>query len=99
VVFSGEETRFADCSYTRAAALDVLSSKEVITRMSGSISRKRKRKAIRQQSKEEIRWYTKFFADIIDDMHERELFPNSEYTALTSDQILRLVQGNGLRRK
>lgn len=67
--------------------------------MSGSISRKRKSKAMRQSSKEEIRWYTKFFADIIDDRHERTLFPNSEYTALTSEQILRLVQGEVIRRK
>jgi hypothetical protein len=29
VVLSGERTRFADCSYMRTAALDVLSSKEV----------------------------------------------------------------------
>jgi hypothetical protein len=28
-VLSGERVRFADCSYKRAAALDVLSSKEV----------------------------------------------------------------------
>ncbi|MGY5865134.1 MAG: hypothetical protein RTV41_11080 [Candidatus Thorarchaeota archaeon] len=67
--------------------------------MSGSISQKRKSKTMRQQSKEEIRWYTKFFADIIHDKHERMLFPNSEYTLLTSEQILRLTQSPGIRRK
>ncbi|MBY8998767.1 MAG: hypothetical protein KGD60_13655 [Candidatus Thorarchaeota archaeon] len=67
--------------------------------MSGSISRKRQRKATRQHYKQEIRWYTKFFADIIEDRHERTLFPNSEYTALTSEQILRVVQGQLLRAK
>ncbi|MFW9981023.1 MAG: hypothetical protein ACFFE3_03780 [Candidatus Thorarchaeota archaeon] len=67
--------------------------------MSGSISRKRRRKAMRQRSKEEIRWYTKFFADIIHDKHENLMFPNSEYTTLTSEQIFRLTQGPGIRRK
>ncbi|MFW9808233.1 MAG: hypothetical protein ACFFE6_02525 [Candidatus Thorarchaeota archaeon] len=67
--------------------------------MSGSLSRKRRRKVIRQRSKEEIRWYTKYFADIIHDKHENVMFPDSEYTALTSEQILRLTQGPGLRRK
>ncbi len=98
-VLSGERIRFADCSYTRTAALDVLSLIGGKTRMSGSISRKRKSKATRQHYKQEIRWYTKFFADIIEDHHERTLFPNSEYTALTSEQILRLVQGEVIRRK
>ncbi len=67
--------------------------------MSGSITGKRRRKAIRQRSKEEIRWYTKFFADIIHDKHDTMMFPNSEYTALTSEQILRLTQGPRIRRK
>jgi hypothetical protein len=61
--------------------------------MSGSISRKRKSKTTRQRSKEEVRWYLKFFADIIEDHHERTMFPNSEYTTLTPEQLLRLVQG------
>ncbi len=98
-VLSGERTRFADCSYTRTAALDVLSSLEVIQEMSGSISRKRKSKATRQQYKQEARWYVKFFADIIEDHHERTLFPNSEYTTLTPEQLLRLVQGELMRAK
>ncbi|MHA2080477.1 MAG: hypothetical protein ACW99H_04960 [Candidatus Thorarchaeota archaeon] len=51
--------------------------------MSGSISRKRKSKTMRQSSKEEVRWYIKFFADIIEDHQDRTLFPNSEYTTLT----------------
>ena len=67
--------------------------------MSGSISRKRKNVTMRQRSKEEVRWYTKFFADIIEDHHERTLFPNSEYTTLTPDQLLRLVQGELMRAK
>ena len=65
--------------------------------MSGSISRKRKNVTMRQRSKEEVRWYTKFFADIIEDHHERTLFPNSEYTTLTPEQLLRLVQGELMR--
>ncbi|MFW9793528.1 MAG: hypothetical protein ACFFEE_04440 [Candidatus Thorarchaeota archaeon] len=67
--------------------------------MSGSISRKRRRKAMRQRSKEEIRWYTKYFADIMHDRHDNLMFPNSEYTTLTSEQILRLTQGPTIRRK
>lgn len=68
--------------------------------MSGSISRKRKHKAIRQGSKDEARWYVKFFSDLVHDNHEDDImFPNSEYTALTSDDILRLTQGSGIRRK
>jgi hypothetical protein len=93
VVLSGKRTRFADCSYKRTAALDVFSSLEVIQEMSGSISRKRKQKTIRQRSKEEVRWYLKFFSDIIEDHQERTMFPTSEYTALTPEQLLRLVQG------
>ncbi len=53
---------------------------------------------MKQRSKEEIRWYTKFFADIIEDRHDTVLFPNSEYTTLSSEQILRLIQGPSLRR-
>jgi hypothetical protein len=67
--------------------------------MSGSISRKRKRKTMRQLGKEEIRWYSKFFADIIDDRYENVLFPKSEYITLTSEQIFRLVKGEIIRRK
>jgi len=67
--------------------------------MSGSISRKRKHKALRQNSKDEVRWYIKFFADIIEDHHDRTMFPNSEYTALTPEQLLRLVQGELMRAK
>lgn len=67
--------------------------------MSGSISRKRKHKTFRQRSKEEVRWYIKFFEDIIEDHHERTMFPNSEYTALTPEQLLRLVQGELMRMK
>jgi len=67
--------------------------------MSRNISRKRKNKVMRQSSKEEIRWYTKFFVDIIEDRNERTLFPNSEYMALTSEEIHRLIQGHGVFRK
>ena len=66
--------------------------------MSGSISRKRKSKAMRQRSKEEIKWYIKFFTDIIQDKHENMLFMNSEYNLLTSEQILRLTQGMSIRK-
>ncbi|MGY5879492.1 MAG: hypothetical protein RTV31_04530 [Candidatus Thorarchaeota archaeon] len=66
--------------------------------MSGSYSRKKKRKTMRQRSKEEIRWYMKSFADIIDDKHENMLNSNSEYTLLTSEQLLRLAQGLSIRR-
>ena len=67
--------------------------------MSGSISRKRKWKTTRQRYKQEVQWYTKFFADIIADHHERTMFPNSEYTTLTPEQLLRLVQGELMRAK
>lgn len=67
--------------------------------MSGSISRKRKHKVMRQRSKDEVRWYIKFFADIIEDHHDGTMFPNSEYTTLTPEQLLRLVQGELIRRK
>ncbi|MFW9973880.1 MAG: hypothetical protein ACFFDQ_01255 [Candidatus Thorarchaeota archaeon] len=67
--------------------------------MSGNLSRKRKHKVIRQRSKDEIRWYTKFFADIIQDRYERTMFPDSEYIALTSEEIHRLVTGQQVRRK
>jgi hypothetical protein len=68
-------------------------------RMSGSISQKRRRKAVRQRSKEEVRWYIKFFADMIEEQHENAMFPNSEYTTLTSEQILRIIEGPRLRRQ
>ncbi|MFW9835135.1 MAG: hypothetical protein ACFFEK_14140 [Candidatus Thorarchaeota archaeon] len=67
--------------------------------MSGSISRKRKTKAMRQRSKEEVRWYLKFFADMIQEEHESRMFPNSEYTTLTSEQILRIIEGPSIKRK
>jgi hypothetical protein len=99
VVLSGERTRSADCSYKRTAALDVLFFIGGKTRMSGSISRKRKTKAMRQRSKEEVRWYLKFFADMIKEQHETTIFPNSEYTTLTSEQILRIIEGPSIKRK
>ena len=67
--------------------------------MSGSISQKRRRKTVRQRSKEEIRWYIKYFADMIEEQHESTMFPNSEYTTLTSEQILRIIEGPRIRRK
>ena len=67
--------------------------------MSGSISRKGKHKAIRQRSKEEVRWYIKYFADMIEDQHQNTMFPDSEYTTLTSEQILRIIEGPRIRRK
>ncbi|MFW9788923.1 MAG: hypothetical protein ACFFE2_14360 [Candidatus Thorarchaeota archaeon] len=67
--------------------------------MSGSISRRRKSKAMRQRSKEEIRWYIKYFADMIEDQHKNMQFPDSEYTTLTSEQILRVIEGPYTRRK
>jgi hypothetical protein len=67
--------------------------------MSGSISWKRKQKVIRQRSKEEVRWYIKYFADMIEEQHENTMFPNSEYTTLTSEQILRIIEGPSIRRK
>jgi hypothetical protein len=63
--------------------------------MSGSDSRKRRRKVMRQQRKDEIRWYSKFFVEETID----ELFPHSAYTILTSEQINRLTQGASIRRK
>jgi len=65
--------------------------------MSGSISRKRKHKAIRQRSKEEVRWYIKYFADLIEEQHGNTMFPDSEYTTLTSEQILRIIEGPRIR--
>ena len=67
--------------------------------MSGSISRKRKTVAIRQRSKDEVRWYLKYFADMIQEQHENRMFPTTEYTTLTSEQILRIIEGPSLRRK
>jgi hypothetical protein len=67
--------------------------------MSRSISRKGKQKEVRQRSKEEIRWYIKHFTDLIEEQYENMMFPNSEYTTLTSEQILRIIEGPSLRRK
>ncbi len=67
--------------------------------MSGNLSRKRKRKSVRLQRKEEIRWYTKFFADIIEDRYDQTMFPNSEYITMTSEEIHRLITGQQIRRK
>ena len=67
--------------------------------MSRSISRKGKQKAVRQRSKEEIRWYIKHFADLIEEQYENTMFPNSEYTTLTSEQILRIIEGPSIHRK
>jgi hypothetical protein len=67
-----------------------------ITKMSGSIYRKKRRKVMRQQRKDEIRLYRKFFAE---EEAEDEMFPNSTYAILTSEQINRLTQGFGIRRK
>jgi hypothetical protein len=64
-------------------------------KMSGSISRKKRRKAMRQQRKDEVRWYSKFFAEV----HNDESFPQSAYALLTSEQIIRLTQGPGIHRK
>ncbi|MGD9396604.1 MAG: hypothetical protein PVJ05_09275 [Candidatus Thorarchaeota archaeon] len=66
--------------------------------MSGSISRKRKQKVVRQRGKEEIRWYIKYFADMIEEQHDNTMFPDSEYTTLTSEQILRIIEGPTIRR-
>ena len=66
--------------------------------MSGSISRRRKRKAVRQRSKEEVRWYIKYFADMIEEQYNNTMFPNPEYTTLTSEQILRIIEGPIKRR-
>ena len=63
--------------------------------MSGSISQKRRRKSMRQQNKEEIRWYTKLFVEDIG----AELFPHPGYTTLTSEQVRRLVQSGGVRNR
>ena len=41
----------------------------------------------------------KFFEDIIEDHHDRTMFPLSEYTTLTPEQLLRLVQGEIIRKK
>jgi hypothetical protein len=99
VVLSGERTRFADCSYKRTAALDVLFLIGGKTRMSGSISRKRKTKAMREHSKDEVRWYLKYFAEMIEEQYENSMFPDAEYTTLTSKQILRIIEGPNIRRK
>ncbi|MHA3964619.1 MAG: hypothetical protein AM325_013895 [Candidatus Thorarchaeota archaeon SMTZ1-45] len=67
--------------------------------MSGNLSRKRKHKVMRQRSKDEIRWYTKFFADIIQDRYERTMFLDSEYIAPTSEEIQQMIQNQNIRRK
>ena len=43
---------------------------------------------MRQQNKDEIRSYTKFFAE----EWKNESFPYSDYAILTSDQIHRLIR-------
>jgi len=63
--------------------------------MSASISRKKRRKTIRQQRKDDIKWYTRFYAEDL----ENEQLPHSAYTLLTSQQIIRLTQGVSIRRK
>ncbi len=63
--------------------------------MSGKISRKMKHKTMRQQSKDEIRWYTKFFAEELNN----EPDSISEYALLTSDDIHRLTRGVSIHRK
>jgi len=63
--------------------------------MSGKISRKMKHKTMRQQSKDEIRWYKKFFAEDL----SNEMLPISEYAILTSEAIHRLTEGPSIRRK
>jgi len=63
--------------------------------MSGSISRKKRKKTLRQQRKDDIRWYTRFFAE----EHDNELFPHSAYAVLTPNQIIRLTQSPSIRRK
>ena len=63
--------------------------------MSGKISRKMKHKTMRQHSKDEIRWYRKFFAEEL----RNEVLPISEYAILTSEDIHRLTQGPSIRRK
>ena len=63
--------------------------------MSGKISRKLKHKTMRQRSKDEIRWYKKFFAEEF----SNEMLPISEYAILTSEDIHRLTQGPGIHRK
>jgi hypothetical protein len=67
--------------------------------MSGSISRKRKTKTTRQHSKDEVRWYLKYFAEMIEELHENSMFPDAEYTTLTSKQILRIIEGPSIKRK
>ncbi|MHA2042473.1 MAG: hypothetical protein ACW975_11485 [Candidatus Thorarchaeota archaeon] len=51
--------------------------------MSAREAQKRKRKVRREMNKNELRWYTAAFADILDNGHASTNFPLSEYIALT----------------
>ncbi|MHA1926917.1 MAG: hypothetical protein ACW974_13455 [Candidatus Thorarchaeota archaeon] len=51
--------------------------------MSAREARKRKRKVRREMNKNELRWYTAAFADIIDSSHTTSNFPLRDYIALT----------------
>ncbi|MHA2141776.1 MAG: hypothetical protein ACXADC_16770 [Candidatus Thorarchaeota archaeon] len=51
--------------------------------MSAREARKRKRKVRREMNKNELRWYTAAFADIIGTKHTSLKFPLREYIALT----------------
>ncbi|MFW9861398.1 MAG: hypothetical protein ACFFEX_02415 [Candidatus Thorarchaeota archaeon] len=51
--------------------------------MSAREARKRKRKVRREMNKNELRWYTAAFADILDTRHTSPNLPLRDYIALT----------------
>ena len=52
-------------------------------RMSAREARKRKRKVRREMNKNELRWYTAAFADLIDTKHTSPKYTLRDYIALT----------------
>jgi hypothetical protein len=54
---------------------------------------------MREHGKDEVRWYLKYFAEMIEEQYENSMFPDAEYTTLTSKQILRIIEGPNIRRK
>lgn len=72
-------------SYTPGAISCLLCAvlEEENGKMSAREARKRKRKVRREMNKNELRWYTAAFADIIDARHSSLNFPLRDYIALT----------------
>ncbi|MFW9965976.1 MAG: hypothetical protein ACFFEA_02390 [Candidatus Thorarchaeota archaeon] len=64
-------------------AVKCASLEEENGKMSAREAQKRKRKVRREMNKNELRWYTAAFADILDTEHNSLNFPIRDYIALT----------------